>query len=193
MSPQEPPSTALPSGRPSLQNEKQDAVLWFEREILPHEGALRGYLLGLVDTSDIDDIVQESYFRLLRAYGRGPVASPRGLLFATARNAARDLFRRRVASGTIPIAETAAGCVFDEAPGVRETVSLRQETSLLEEAIASLPPRCREILVLRKYENLSHREIAARLGLSVHTIEAQLTKALHRCEAFFARAGLPPS
>ena len=58
-------------------------------------------------------------------------------------------------------------------------------------AIAELPPRCREILVLRKFENLSHREIAQKLGLSVHTVEAQLTKALHRCEEFFARHGLP--
>ena len=82
--------------------------------------------------------------------------------------------------------------VFDEAPGVPETVSRRQECDLLAAAIADLPPRCREILVLRKFENLSHREIAQRLGIAEHTVEAQLTKALHRCEEFFARHGLPP-
>ncbi|MCX6954686.1 MAG: hypothetical protein NTV51_21230 [Verrucomicrobia bacterium] len=48
------------------------------------------------------------------------------------------------------------------------------------------------MLVLRKFENLSHREIARRLGIAEHTVEAQLTKALHRCEDFFARHGLPP-
>lgn len=188
MSPQEPSPTA-PFGH--AQAQREDAAQWFQREILPNEGALRGYLHGMVDVADIDDLVQESYFRVLRAHARGPVASPRGLLFATARNAARDLYRRRTVSGTVPIAETAASRVFDEAPGVRETVSRRQEATLLEEAIEALPPRCREILVLRKYENLSNREIAAKLGLSVHTVEAQLTKALHRCEDFFARIGLP--
>jgi RNA polymerase sigma factor (sigma-70 family) len=67
------------------------------------------------------------------------------------------------------------------------------EADLLAAAIADLPPRCREILVLRKFENLSHREIGQRLGISEHTVEAQLTKAVRRCEVFFARRGaLPP-
>ncbi len=158
----------------------------------PHEAALRAYLHGLVRPADIDDLVQDTYARLLQARARGPIESPRGLLFATARNAARDLYRRRAVANTIPIAEMDESRVFDEAPGVPETVSRRQESDLLAAAIADLPPRCREILVLRKFENLSHREIAQRLGIAEHTVEAQLTKALHRCEEFFARHGLPP-
>ena len=158
----------------------------------PHEPALRAYLHGLVRPDDLDDLVQETYARLLQARRRGPIDSPRGLLFATARNAARDLHRRRAVANTIPIAEMDESRVFDAAPGVPEAVSRRQESELLAAAIAELPPRCREILVLRKFENLSHREIAQRLGIAEHTVEAQLTKALHRCEEFFARYGLPP-
>lgn len=161
-------------------------------EVQPHTAALRAYLHGLVPPSDLDDIVQGTYVRLLRARERGPIKSPRGLLFATARNAARDLFRRRHTANTFAITEIDQSRVFDEALGVAETVSRQQETGLLTAAIAALPPRCREILVLRKFENLSHREIATRLGLAEHTVEAQLTKALHRCEEFFARHGLPP-
>lgn len=164
---------------------------WFSEHVHPHEGALRGYLHGLVSPDEIDDLVQETYARLLRARERGPVEHPRGLLFATARNAARDQFRRRTTAKTFPIAEMDESRVFDDAPSAAETASRRQETDLLAAAIAELPPRCREILVLRKFENLSHREIAERLGISVHTVEAQLTKALHRCEEFFARHGLP--
>jgi RNA polymerase sigma factor (sigma-70 family) len=162
---------------------------WFVVEVQPHENALRAYLHGLAAPSDIDDIVQETYARLVRARERQEVVSPRGLLFATARNVARDLFRRRSVAPTLPITETGASCVFDDAPGVPETVSRRQETELLEQAIAALPPRCREILLLRKFENLSHREISQRLGIAEHTVEVQLTKALHRCEDFFARQG----
>lgn len=162
---------------------------WFAAEIQPHEPALRGYLHGLVRPADVDDLVQESFARILRARERGSVDSARGLLFATARNAARDLYRRRAVANTVSIAEIDHSRVFDEAPGIAEAVSRRQETDLLEAAILALPPRCREILVLRKFENLSYREIATRLGIAEHTVEAQLTKALHRCEAYFARHG----
>ncbi len=169
-----------------------ELATWFTQEVQPHEAALRAYLRSQFSSlSDPDDVVQETYVRLLCARERGPIASPRGLLFATARNAARDLLRRRAVAQTFPITETDESRVFDDAPGVAETVSRRQESDLLAAAIASLPPRCREILVLRKFENLSHREIAQRLGIAEHTVEAQLTKALHRCEEFFARHGLP--
>lgn len=165
---------------------------WFMAEVHPHEPALRGYLHGWASPADVDDLVQETYVRLLRAHERGPIQSPRGLLFATARNALRDLFRRRKTANTFPITDNEVSGVFDHAPAVPETVSRRQETDLLAAAIASLPPRCREILVLRKFENLSYREIAQQLDIAEHTVEAQLTKALHRCEDFFARHGLPP-
>jgi RNA polymerase sigma factor (sigma-70 family) len=169
------------------------ATSWFREHVQPHERALRAYLHGVVRPADIDDLIQESYYRILRAWSEGEViASPRGLLFAIARNAARDLVRRRRVSDPIPITETEAARVFSAGPDVSEAVSRRQEAELLATAIAELPPRCREILVLRKFENLSHREIAQRLGIATHTVEAQLTKALHRCEAFFARHGLPP-
>lgn len=168
---------------------RSDHARWFADEVLPHEAALRGYLHSLVSSTDVDDLVQDTYTRLLRARDRGPVESPRGLLFATARNAARDLHRRRAVANTLPIAEIDHSRVFDDAPDAAETASRRQEADLLMEAIAALPPRCREILLLRKFENLSHREIAQRLGIAEHTVEAQLTKALHRCEAFFIRRG----
>jgi RNA polymerase sigma factor (sigma-70 family) len=171
-----------------------DQTRWFVEYVQPHEAALRAYLLGRVAPCDVDDVVQESYARLLRARERGPIHSPRGLLFATARNIARDLFRRRAAANLSSITEIDGSRVFDDAPDVAETASRHQEEALLGAAIASLPPRCREILILRKFENLSHREIASRLGIAEHTVEAQLTNALHRCEKFFIRHGaLPPS
>lgn len=166
-----------------------EIALWFGREVLPHEPALRAYLLGRLSPADVDDVVQDTYTRLLRAYERGGIQSPRGLLFATARNAVRDLHRRRAAARTIPIAQIDLSRVFDESAGVPETLSRRQETDLLCDAIDALPPRCREILLLRKFENLSHREIAARLGISENTVDAQLTKAMHRCADHFIRRG----
>ena len=50
----------------------------------------------------------------------------------------------------------------------------------LDEAVDRLPERCREVFVLSKMEELSNKEIADRLNISVKTVEAQMTKALSR-------------
>jgi RNA polymerase sigma-70 factor (ECF subfamily) len=62
----------------------------------------------------------------------------------------------------------------------------RQELRLLEDAIAQLPEGCRAVLVLRKVELLSHREISERLGIAVSTVEKQHARALR-----LLRAALP--
>lgn len=169
-----------------------ETTAWFAKEVQPHEEMLRSYLVGLARPSDIDDLVQESYTRLLRMREQQLLRSPRGLLFTMARNAAHDLFRRRGTAAIMPITENEREGVLDEAPGTAEIVSRSQEIELLADAITALPERCRAVFILRQFENLSQREIAVRLGIAEHTVESQLTKALRRCEDFFAAKGALP-
>jgi len=169
--------------------EKSEEARWFAEKVQPHESTLRGYLHSVATVTDVDDVVQETYARLLRAREQGSVRSVRGLLFATARNVARDLFRRRAVAKNEPTLDDG---IVDDAPAVSEVVSRRQEVALSESAIRDLPERCRVILVLRRFEHLSHKEIAARLGIAEHTVEAQLTKGLRRCEEFFQKHGALP-
>jgi len=184
------------SSTPPTDSREQEREAWFRCEVQPYEPGLRRYLgAQFRSLSDaIDDLVQETYLRILRTYERGPVDSPRGLLFTIARNVARDLLRRRGAGGAyFAITESDELRVLpdDDVIEPSESASRSQEYGLLAAAIAELPPRCREVLVLRKFEHLSQREISQRLCISEHTVEAQLTKALHRCTAFFAKHGLP--
>ncbi len=48
----------------------------------------------------------------------------------------------------------------------------------IDQAIDSLPPRCRLVFVLNRFEELSYQEIADQLDISVKTVENQISKAL---------------
>ena len=105
----------------------QDAeqARWFAEEVQPHESSLRAYLRNrFPGHPDIDDLVQETYARLLQARETHPVHSPRSFLFATARNAALDFFRRRQVVAIDGLAEIDLLPVLEDRPGVAETVWL---------------------------------------------------------------------
>lgn len=155
---------------------------WFAEEVQPHEASLRGYLRhSLTSLADVDDLVQECYARLLRERDRGAVRSNRAFLFAVARNAVRDLLRRRAVSDAVPITETASWPVLEDGPTVVEFVSRREELAILTEAIRALPERCRHVFLLRKIQGISQREIAARLGITENTVETLVAKGARRC------------
>lgn len=170
----------------------QEISYWFTSEVKPHEQALRGYLHGRVaQPADVDDIVQETYRRIVEVQRRQPIRSTKGLLFTIAKNLQRDELRKKqVASAYGSETEMEQMNIADFVEEPDETAAREDEIAVLRAAISSLPPRCRKILILRKYENLSQKEIAARLGISVHTVETQLTRGLKKCQRHFARHGL---
>jgi RNA polymerase sigma-70 factor (ECF subfamily) len=113
------------------------------------------------------------------------------LLFTTARNLAIDQLRRQAVVPMDSIAEIADLPVYDNGLTPDEAATLNQELELLTDAIQTLPERCRQVLTLRKIYGLSQKEIADRLGISEHTVEAQIGNGMRRCASYFARLGLP--
>jgi len=164
---------------------------WFVEEVQPHEPALRAYLRqNFPGVHDTDDLVQESYVRLLGARRRAPIANARSYLFAIAANLARNLLRQSRFQSPQPLNSAEAEAVADESHDVTAQVATRQETAILLDAIDALPPRCREIFILIKLQGLSHQEAADRLGLSVQTIHVQVVRGIHKCTLHLRRHGV---
>jgi len=161
---------------------------WFVAHLQPHEGMLRAWLRAQVPgAADVDDIVQESYARVLQAREAGSIESPKAYLFAIARNLALMQRRHRQVARTDSLAETSIPDILDETSDVPGAVARAEELQLLTQAIQSLPARCRQILTLRKIYGRSQKEVAAQLGISEHTVEAQGTIALRKLAEFFER------
>ena len=171
---------------------------WFTEEVQPHEPALRAYLQARFPTlAEHDDIVQETYSRLLRAQGNGGVRYPKAFLFTAARNVAFDLFRRRGAKPTEAVTDLVELTVLEDRPGVGELIDQSYELEVLADAVRALPDRCRQVIMLRYLDGLAYKEIAVQLGISAETVKVHMAKGMRRCAAFFAERGLletqPPS
>ncbi len=165
-----------------------ESARWFAEHLQPHEPMLRAWLQSrFTQDSDVDDVIQEAYLRVLQARETAPMQSPKAFLFATARNLALDQVRRRQILQFEPLVEKDNWTVLDEGEGIPETIARNQELEFLTEAIQSLPDRCRQIFTLRKVYGMSQSDIAAKLGVSAHTVSAQLTIGLHKCTEFMQR------
>ena len=64
--------------------------------------------------------------------------------------------------------------------GGEDILSEKDINRLLEQGIAELPEKCRQIFIMSRKEHLSTKEIAERLGIAPKTVENQLTVALNR-------------
>lgn len=181
---------ALPERR-AASEPAADQAQWFTEEVQPHEEKLRAYLRHRFPTiSDVDDIVQETYARQFRERRAGRRFEARSYLFPVARNVAFDTFRRNRTIAIGGLGEMAGLGVLEETPDAAERASHDQEVELLHEAIRQLPERCRAVFALRRFEGLTHREIARKLGISENTVDAQLCTAIFRCRQYFVAHGV---
>ena len=168
-----------------------ETTRWFTEEVQPHESELRAYLRTKFSSHlDIDDLVQETYARLLQAREQAPLRSAKAYLFTTARNAAFDIFRRRKIVAIDGLAEIELLPVFEDRPGVAEAVCHDQELQLLAEAIQALPDRCRRVLTLRKLHGLSHRDIAQQMDITENTVNAQVAIGVLRLRDYLRACGV---
>lgn len=171
------------------QNSEQ--ARWFAEEVQPHESDLRLYLRRqFPGIPDVDDMVQESFVRLLRAREHGHVACVRAYLFTIARNVATALLRRPRIFDENPITDLAFTRIVQSDADVVEQVSTRQEVALLLDAIDTLPGRCREVFILRKLQGVSQRDIAQRLGISEQTVQVQVARGARKCADYLRRQGV---
>ena len=68
-------------------------------------------------------------------------------------------------------------------PGVDEFAEFKELNNIIQITVSKLPLKCQEIYRLSREGNLSNREIAEQLGISIKTVENQITIALHRIRA----------
>ena len=161
---------------------------WIADHILPWEAEVRRWLsryTRALQAQDVDDLIQEAYARLWSAdFTR--VRDGRTFLYSVVRNALQDQLRRARVVQIECVAEIESFNV-DEAPGPERLVSAHQQYEQLLRVLKRLTPQRQTVYQLRKFEGLSVREIAGKLGLAEKTVENLLRLAQAQVmEALFA-------
>jgi RNA polymerase sigma factor (sigma-70 family) len=127
--------------------------------------------------AEIEDLVQEVFLRLASGHIES-VSQPEAYLFKTAANLLHDRQRRRAARATHahePYDEAVHGSA--DILGPERALLGAQAIEQLVAALYELPERTRAVWVLYHLEDLSHAEIARRLGIAVSTIEKHMSRA----------------
>lgn len=132
---------------------------------------------------DVPDLRQETYERaIVGAAGALPQVT-RGYIFTIARNVLIDRARRAKIVSFDQFADIDAAWDGDT-DATERALTARDELRRALAGLEKLPPRCREVVRLRKVEGLNIRETAVKLGIGHHTVERQLTLGLRALADF---------
>ena len=143
-----------------------------------HGDLVRLALLMVGDLPTAEDVVQDVYASMHARWTR--LAAPDATLpyvRAAVLNACRSVHRRRGVMRRVDVLHRAS---VDDAPlaSAEHEVILSEDRRQVLAALARLPRRRREVLVLRYYLGLSEAEIAAVLGISSGTVKSTAARAL---------------
>jgi len=143
---------------------------------LNREGVINVVYRMCGDASLAEDAAQESFIRAWQHLPNYRPRSPfRNWVYRIATNVALDVLRREkeavdVDAVSLPSPER----------GPESMIEGKERGEQVQQAVLSLPPASRAVLVLREYEGLAYREIADALGIPIGTVMSRLNYARSR-------------
>lgn len=160
-------------------NDRDARLAWFKAVILPHEAALRRQLRREgAEPGDIDDLVAEALARAYQVEDWARIDLGRSYLFSIARNLVLDAARRNKVVAFDTFADLEVLNLADERASVESVAIARDELRRLQKAVDRLPPRPRQVFLLRRLDGLRMEAVADRLSLSVSTVEKHFARAM---------------
>jgi RNA polymerase sigma factor (sigma-70 family) len=132
------------------------------------------------------DVVQDAFVRyadMAKADADGEaVEQPRLFLCRIVANLIIDQGRRDRRRGSHAVLDDVADQLPDSQPAPDKALETRERLALLRAALDELPPSCRDALLLSRVGELTHAEVAERLGVSCSMVSKNIMRALRHCE-----------
>ena len=146
-----------------------------------HAAALARYLSAAGGGEDVEDLVQETFFRAFRKlHGFRGTASYRTWILAIGSNALKDLSRQRRKRPTLALEERD---VVDDAADPHAAVVERDLERRLQEEVARLPAKQRDVFLLRAQQGMEYEDIANALNTTVGAARVHYHHAVKRLKS----------
>ena len=153
----------------------------FDETILPHLDAAHNFARWLMRGSDeADDVVQEACLRAYRYFATFRGGNARAWLLRIVRTTSFTWLRKNRGQQLTIEFDEAMHSDGSEVLNPEALLLRAADSRLLAQAMAHLPERWREVLVLRELEGLSYKEIAEVVGVPTGTVMSTLFRARER-------------
>lgn len=139
---------------------------------------LYAYALTLLrDDSHAEEIVQNVFYKIWEKKGKIDIqTSVTAYLYRSVYNDCLNYLKHRKVKAAYALHTSLSQ--KSESDNATSKVQLSELQQKLDAALYDLPEQCRTIFQMSRFEDLKYQEIAARLGISVKTVENQMGKAL---------------
>lgn len=150
---------------------------------------LRYYSRKVRTPEDAEELAQEVFLRLLKRADLGEIANIEGFVFVVAANLLKDYYRDRARHGGSKLTslDNLQLKSAERSPG--EIIEGRDDVGVLLRSIEELPPKCRAVFVLYRFEEVPHAEIARRMGITISMVEKHIAAALVQLKRKLKAAG----
>ena len=176
-----------------MSSASDERALWLGRHVLPHEPALRAWLRRRrLQGLEVDDVIQETYTRLVAAESVQHVLDAKNYAFQIASSVVIDHLRRMKVVSIAALPDMEYLDIVSDAPSPERQVLDRDELHRLAVAIAALPAKVGEVFTLRRVHGLSQREVAQRMGIAESTVEKHMSRGFFIMMEHYRDGGNPP-
>lgn len=150
-----------------------------------HINALKRFVLRFLNSKhDVDDVVQEAFLRAYNVERDKEIAQPKSYLFRVAKNVALNQLRQKTRRPTDFLEDSDSSEILDSNWTLEDEIMAQQKLEIHCAAVAALPSKCRKVYLMRKVYDMSYKEMADALGITVSTVETHLEKGFARCAAY---------
>lgn len=145
------------------------------------------FALKFLNNKDLaEDVVQDTFVYLWENRNRLSFSDCiNQYLYTTVRNKSLNLLQKKfIRSVALLPDDKEIMTIGSKQPTAQELLECKELEKILEDALYSLPEKCRIIFSMKRFADMTNNDIAEKLNISVKTVEAQTTIAIKKLTSF---------